>query len=674
MNKLLIVLIFIIGTYQSTADDRREFCESVSRPIKCDPCLKYRLINGRCNNLENPYYGAANTKLIRFMKSRYADGVSVPPKSVTGAELPSARLISLEVFNDTKKQNVKYTHGFMQFGQLVAHDIANILKVPKQRGCCNENGQLVYNPDSSCLPIPVPESDEIHKGMKCLDFMRSITDKDMKCPNYPEGPAQQINSVTASLDLSYIYGTTNEALMRQRSLRNGRLAMEKRYNSTWPLHEPNTKDACFSWNSRETCYISGDPRINQNPTLSIVQILFIREHNRIAKELRKLNPHWNDELLFQESRRINIAEFQSIAYYGWFTAIVGPENVNSLGYYYQPSGSEYANDYDKTIDPSIYNEFPSGVFRLLHTVIDGSLQKLSESGQLEGVVRLSDFYHRPKAIEGYGNFDSLLRGLLQQPAQFFDRNYDPEIRSYLFRMQRKYGSDLKALDIQRGRDHGLANYNELRSFCGLKRATKWEDFADHIPMSDVENLRRVYADVEDVDLNVGSSLEKPIGPDSLIGYTYTCLLKIQVKNLRITDRYWFENNDPAARFTPNQLAELRKASFTRIICDNTESIFTVPKNPFFVQEFTPMSRMKLFFVIITDRYWFENNDPDKNAARFTPNQLAELRKASFTRIICDNTESIFTVPKNPFFVQGYKNNTFTKCSDLPKVDLSLFKE
>jgi hypothetical protein len=65
-------------------------------------------------------------------------------------------------------------------------------------------------------------------------------------------------------------------------------------------------------------------------------------------------------------------------------------------------------------------------------------------------------------------------------------------------MQKKYGGDLKALDIQRGRDHGLASYNDLRSFCGLPRAVKWEDFTDHISIQDVENLRKVYADVDDV--------------------------------------------------------------------------------------------------------------------------------------------------------------------------------
>ena len=73
--------------------------------------------------------------------------------------------------------------------------------------------------------------------------------------------------------------------------------------------------------------------------------------------------------------------------------------------------------------------------------------------------------------------------MVAQPAQAFDSNYDAEIRSYLFKRRKIYGGDLKALDVQRGRDHGLPSYNDLRNFCGLPRATKWEDFSDHISVS-----------------------------------------------------------------------------------------------------------------------------------------------------------------------------------------------
>jgi len=68
---------------------------------------------------------------------------------------------------------------------------------------------------------------------------------------------------------------------------------------------------------------TGDTRGNQNPQLTILQIIFLREHNRIADYLSKLNPHWSDETTFQETRRIVIAEHQFISYYEWLPIILG---------------------------------------------------------------------------------------------------------------------------------------------------------------------------------------------------------------------------------------------------------------------------------------------------------------------------------------------------------------
>ena len=71
--------------------------------------------------------------------------------------------------------------------------------------------------------------------------------------------------------------------------------------------------------------LQGDSRANEQPGLTVYHTVWVREHNRVAKELKYLNPHWNDERLYQETRKIVIAEMQVM-----FAMMLAREVIDSM--------------------------------------------------------------------------------------------------------------------------------------------------------------------------------------------------------------------------------------------------------------------------------------------------------------------------------------------------------
>ena len=128
--------------------------------------------------------------------------------------------------------------------------------------------------------------------------------------------------------------------------------------------------------------------------------------------------------------------------------------------------------------------------------------------------------------------------------------------------------DLASLNIQRGRDHGIAPYNIWREQCGLRRFRRFEEMTDVMAARTVRSLTRVYDDVDDVDLFTGGLSERPV-VGGLVGPTFACIIGQQFLNLRRGDRFWYEN--PGV-FTADQLQEIRKTSLARAICDNLDDI------------------------------------------------------------------------------------------------------
>ena len=131
--------------------------------------------------------------------------------------------------------------------------------------------------------------------------------------------------------------------------------------------------------------------------------------------------------------------------------------------------------------------------------------------------------------------------------------------------------DLAAINIQRGRDHGLAPYNIWREQCGLKRFQTWDELADAMDRDTALLMKSVYEHVDDVDLFTGGMAEKPV-VGGIIGPTFACILGQQFLNLRRGDRFWYENGNHPGGFTPEQLQEIRTVSLSRVICDCLDDV------------------------------------------------------------------------------------------------------
>lgn len=501
--------------------------------------------------------------------------------------------------------------------------------------CCTADGKmpgpgpLHINP--KCYPIPVPSSDRFYAdvGIECLDFVRTVTDKDCQCDtNVTRNdfePAEQLSVVTSWLDLSQIYGNHRHRCEELRTFRRGRLATQRRNGYDWPSQARDPYDLCDVPKARAAdavCYRTGDVRANQNTGLSVLQIVYMREHNRLADGLRAVNPFWTDEQLFQEARRINIAAYQRIIYEEWLPLMLGADHMCENGLCGGvPDADGYVNAYDAAVEPCALNDHSTAAFRYFHSQVEGVLLPMSEDTRTwanasadRERIKLSDYFNRPAVIEVGDNYDGTIRCLCSQPQQNTDPRIDVEIRGLLFRSDQPTGEDLRATDIQRSRDHGLPTYNAYREWTGVARATKWDDYLDRFNKANLKKLRSLYASFEDVEMTVGGAVEKHLN-GTLCGPTFHKIIMEQFRILRVADRYFYEfGHDVNVRFTPGEFQREARIAQTEI------------------------QKRYRYILLMVIQY---------GSRSFTA-QLAELRKASIARLMCDNSNNVKSMQVNAF--------------------------
>ncbi|KAI5646889.1 peroxidase domain-containing protein [Phthorimaea operculella] len=564
-------------------------------------------IDGTCNNFKQPTKGSAKGPYLRLLPADYGNDKKDLRRSKKGFPLPPARKVRTELQTtgrvvDKLTFNIAVPH-FLEF---IGRDVS-ALNGPrdylrKRQNCCLSAGEK----DARCRPIRVPEDDPYLKvtDIRCLNFSRAETFQDAGCT--PETiPPEQINFQTPLIDLSTIYGVDEKALDSVRVYEHGLLKLERkgeRYlpldisapiinstlsnnatlNGTKAKKTPDeasmltmeiqtlkSNDICFqNKGNNTTCYKFGFPEVgNYDLRTTTLGIFFMREHNRLAKELHRLNPCWKDDRLFKVARQINIATATNIFMYELLPLLLGYDNMVRYGLI--SDRIEQLTSYTEDEVPLVYAEYEIAT-RYFHTFLDGRIKRYDEHYNLVGEIPISENIYQQSVLEQNKNFEEINRGTFYQQAAKVDDIQDPEISEKFYGELQK-AHDLAAADIQRGRDLGVRGYNEYRHLCGMKTAKKFEDFADVMDMEKILALKKLYEEVDDVELLAGIMSENLI-KGTAVGPTLFCIMAKQLQLWRFSDRFWFERGDQMHSLNLVQLNEIRRTNMARLACDNAEGI------------------------------------------------------------------------------------------------------
>uniref|UniRef100_A0A6A7G5H1 NAD(P)H oxidase (H2O2-forming) n=2 Tax=Hirondellea gigas TaxID=1518452 RepID=A0A6A7G5H1_9CRUS len=530
-------------------------CLTSSGPV-CEPPQsaghsEYASYDGFYNNLAYPEQGAVDTPLLRLLPTAYRDGVYQPTKRSTNPFTVSEATMKGKSGMVSKAGKTAF---LVFFGQQVVEELLDA----QRPGCPPE----YFN-------IPIPEDHEFRTAdpyPKEMPFLR--TRYSMNTGFAPSNPRQQLNEITPYLDGGLVYGVAKGWADVLRAFTNGtlaphgQLAWHDELGKDFPAANsqrlpmanppPPTKHAQYvkqhATDPVDRFFKLGNPRGNENPFLLTFGVLLFRWHNKLAMQLHELHPTWSEERLFNEARKWVIATHQSIVMYDW------------LPKWLRQSPAPYEG-YKVTVNPQISHVFQSAAMRFGHTLVTSGVylrDKASEgcgtrnytlhpqNHHSAGVRTCNSYWRSPELFkDDPDNIERFLMGLSSQSTEREDNIIVEDLRGRVFGPLEFSRRDLMAINIQRGRDHGLPDYNTARKYFGLRKLSSLEPehyknvTGSSMPPPVLARFNSVYRYPNETDIWVGGLMETTLGP----GQLFTKIIKDQFERIRDGDRFWFENEN-----------------------------------------------------------------------------------------------------------------------------------
>jgi hypothetical protein len=610
-----------------------------------DDALVRRTLDGSRNNLDHPTWGMAGVPYRRVAPANYADGRAKPVSPVA-----PDRYVSNRIFNDTS-QNLFSENNVSQWGFSWGQFMDHTFGLRATAG-----GEAEPLPFNSRDPLEVFTND-----FGAIDFVRTPAAPGTGVTN----TRQQINTIDSYIDGSSVYGNSVARLewLREGPV-DGRLSNNSARmllpNNLLPRVDARGNPAAAPpvdlvgrlQGTPNDAVVAGDVRANENIGLQATHLLFALEHNRIVDALPR---SVSEEDKFNIARRVVGAEQQFITY---------TEFLPALGVNLSPYGG-----YNRNVDATLTNEFAALGYRA-HSMIHGELEPAGEladytpaelesiesrgvevevdGDEVEFVVPLNVAFGNPSLMRDIG-IGPIMRGLGAEAEYKNDEQIDNQLRSVLFQVPRPGVPDpsvcldgpplpdcfsgvldLGAIDIARGRDHGLPRYNAVRAAYGLPPKTSFAaitgeatesfprdpeinrgkpiddpDILDFVELRDrngnviplgseaAENdavvgirrtttaarLKAIYGSVSNLDGFTGMLAEAHV-PGAEFGELQRAIWKREFESLRDGDRFFYLN-DPALPLIRSQFGIDYRRRLAQIIRENTgaevaDNVFKAP--------------------------------------------------------------------------------------------------
>jgi hypothetical protein len=511
--------------------------------------IEPRTIDGTGNHAQD--LGAAETALLRKVPAAAYPGDGSGDTFIQAPVRPNPR----EVSNALTRQDTPHPYdprGLSDFvwtwGQFLDHDIDLTESDP-----ANGTAHIpVAFPDPLFPVIPMDRS----------NYAVGTGTADM--------PRQQLNHITAFIDASNVYGSDATRAEALRTFADGKLATSANdllpfNDGPDPLPDPGGPGL----------FLAGDIRANEQIGLTALHTLFVREHNRLADTIAAtlggqlpVDPVLRDEEIYQTARKIVGAEMQAITYNEFLPALLGSTAPAAIDYHYYPN-----------VDPSIANEFSTALFRA-HTLVSPELALFDEHNTRIGEIAIRDAFFSPELLAGSPeNLGYLLNGMAYQQAQNFDNKIIDDLHDFLFGAPGSGGMDLAALNIQRGRDHGLPDYNTLRVAYQLPPVSSFDEITSDAALA--AELAQWYPDFNNIDAWIGAIMEDHVSGASVGPLVHAALVD-QFTRLRDGDRFFYLGDPDLLNLAELGVLDLATLSLANVIRWNIETA-QLQDNVFFAE-------------------------------------------------------------------------------------------